>query len=196
MRVPVRNMAGQTVGELELRDEVFAAPVNEAVMHQALLRQRANARLGTVQTKTRSDVRGGGRKPWRQKGTGRARQGGSRAAQWRGGGIIFGPVPHGYGQKMNRKMRRLALRSALSTKVGEAQVIVMDELAFDSAKTKQMAEVLAEIQDGTFAREWILENQACRPVFNALKKADEQHQLEIVGKELRKMMPWLKQGKA
>ena len=116
MRVPVRNMAGETVGELELRDDVFAVPVNQAVMHQALVRQRANARLGTAQTKTRSDVSGGGRKPWRQKGTGRARQGSIRAPHWRGGGIVFGPHPRSYAQRMPRKMRRLALRSALSAK--------------------------------------------------------------------------------
>jgi len=142
MRVPVRNMAGQTVGEVELRDEVFAAPVNEAVMHQALVRQRANARLGTVQTKTRSDVSGGGRKPWRQKGTGRARQGSIRAPHWKGGGVVFGPHPRSYAQRMPRKMRRLALRSALSVKAAEDRVVVLDSLQMETPKTKEMQAML------------------------------------------------------
>ncbi len=145
MRVPVRNMAGQTVGEVELQDHVFAAPVNEAVMHQALLRQRANARLGTVQTKTRSEVSGGGRKPWRQKGTGRARQGSTRAPHWKGGGVVFGPHPRSYAQRMPRKMRRLALRSALSTKAAEERVVVLDELSMDAPKTREMTAMLGRL---------------------------------------------------
>ena len=112
MLVPVKNMAGETVGEIELQDYVFGIEPNIPVMHQALVRQLANARLGTHKTKTRAEVRGGGRKPWRQKGTGRARQGSIRAPQWKGGGTVFGPQPRSYAQKMNRKMRRLALRSA------------------------------------------------------------------------------------
>lgn len=145
MRVPLKNMAGETVGEVELQDQVFAVPVNEAVMHQALLRQRANARLGTVQTKTRSDVSGGGRKPWRQKGTGRARQGSIRAPHWKGGGVVFGPHPRSYEQKMPRKMRRLALRSALSVKAAEERVVVLDQLAMDVPKTKEMAAMLERL---------------------------------------------------
>ncbi len=145
MQVPVRNMAGQMVGELELRDDVFAVPVNESVMHQALLRQRANARLGTVDTKTRSEVSGGGRKPWRQKGTGRARQGSIRAPHWRGGGIVFGPHPRSYAQKMPRKMRRLALRSALSAKAAESRIVVLDDLQMDVPKTKEMLAILARL---------------------------------------------------
>lgn len=145
MRVPLRNMAGQTVGEVELRDEVFAAPVNEAVMHQALLRQRANARLGTAQTKTRSEVSGGGRKPWRQKGTGRARQGSIRAPQWKGGGTVFGPHPRSYAQRMPRKMRRLALRSALSVKAAEERLIVLDDLQMDAPRTKEMVALLGRL---------------------------------------------------
>ncbi len=145
MRVPVRNMAGQTVGEVELQDYVFAAPINEPVMHQALLRQRANARLGTVQTKTRSEVRGGGRKPWRQKGTGRARQGSIRAPHWKGGGVVFGPHPRSYEQRMPRKMRRLALRSALSVKAGAEQVVVLDELSMEAPKTKEMLGMLSRL---------------------------------------------------
>jgi len=138
-------MAGQTVGEVELQDYVFAAPINEPVMHQALLRQRANARLGTVQTKTRSEVRGGGRKPWRQKGTGRARQGSIRAPHWKGGGVVFGPHPRSYEQRMPRKMRRLALRSALSVKAGAEQVVVLDELSMEAPKTKEMLGMLSRL---------------------------------------------------
>ena len=145
MRVPVRNMVGETVDEINLRDDVFGIEPNTAVMHQALLRQMANARLGTHKTKTRSEVRGGGTKPWRQKGTGRARQGSSRAPQWKGGGTVFGPQPHGYDQKMNRKMRRLALRSALSAKAAESQILVMDALDMAAPKTKTMAELLARL---------------------------------------------------
>ena len=112
MLIPVVNMAGERVDEMELRDEIFAAPVNKSVMHQALIRQLANARRGTHKVKGRSDVRGGGRKPWRQKGTGRARQGSTRSPQWRGGGVVFGPTPRSYEKTMPRKMRRIAMRSA------------------------------------------------------------------------------------
>ncbi len=145
MRVPVRNMVGETVGEIDLRDDVFGIEPNLAVMHQAVVRQMANARLGTHDTKTRSEVRGGGAKPWRQKGTGRARQGSIRAPQWKGGGTVFGPQPRSYAQKMNRKMRRLALRSALSAKAAESQVLVMDALELAEPKTKAMAEMLARL---------------------------------------------------
>lgn len=142
MRVPVRDMVGETVGELDLSDAVFGIEPHVAVMHQALVRQLANARLGTHDTKTRSEVAGGGRKPWRQKGTGRARQGSTRAAHWRGGGIIFGPTPRSYEQKMNRKMRRLALRSALSVKASDQQLVVIDDLVMNEAKTREMAALL------------------------------------------------------
>lgn len=145
MLVPVRDMGGGTIGEIELRDDVFGIEPNVAVMHQALVRQMANARLGTHETKTRSDVSGGGRKPWRQKGTGRARQGSIRAVQWRGGGVAFGPHPRRYTQKMNRKMRRLALRSALSVKAADGQLMVVDELAMETAKTRAMIGMLADL---------------------------------------------------
>jgi large subunit ribosomal protein L4 len=145
MQVPVRNMAGETVGEIELRDDVFGIEPNRAVMHQALLRQLANARLGTSKVKGRSEVSGGGRKPWKQKGTGRARQGSTRAAQWRGGGIIFGPTPRSYAQKMNRKMRRLALRSALSSKAQDEQLVVMDNLDMSEPRTKEMVALLGRL---------------------------------------------------
>ena len=142
MRVAVRDMAGATVDEIELRDDVFGIEPNTAVMHQALVRQLANARLGTHNTKTRAEVRGGGRKPWRQKGTGRARHGSIREPQWRGGGIAFGPRPRSYRQKMNRKMRRLALRSALSVKARDEQVVIMDELQMTEPKTNDMVAFL------------------------------------------------------
>jgi len=145
MQVPVRNMAGETVGEIELRDRVFGIEPNVAVMYQALLRQQANARLGTHKTKTRAEVRGGGRKPWRQKGTGRARQGSIRAPQWRGGGTVFGPQPRSYAQRMNRKMRRLVLRSALSVKAQDDQVVVMEHLEMPSPKTREMSALLQRL---------------------------------------------------
>ena len=142
MLVPVYNMVGERVGETELAEAIFAAPINESVMHQALLRQLANARLGTHKTKKRGEVSGGGRKPWRQKGTGRARQGSTRAPQWRKGGIVFGPQPRSYRQKMPRKMRRLAIRSALSVKAAEEQIILLDSLRMESPRTKDMAVLL------------------------------------------------------
>jgi large subunit ribosomal protein L4 len=151
MRVAVRNMAGEAVGEIELGDDVFGIEPNEAVMHQALVRQQANARLGTHKAKTRSEVRGGGIKPWRQKGTGRARQGSIRAPQWPGGGIVGGPVPHSYTLKMNRKMRHLALRSALSVKASDEQIVVMDNLEMAEARTKDMAALLVRLNVGSSA---------------------------------------------
>lgn len=142
MQVPVYNIQGEQVSEVELRDDIFAAPINEAIMHQALIRQLANARQGTHKAKTRGEVRGGGRKPWRQKGTGRARQGTIRAPHWRGGGVVFGPTPRSYEQKMPRKMRRQALRSALSAKASEAQLRVLDALQMDAPRTKEMISIL------------------------------------------------------
>lgn len=145
MQVPVHNMAGEVVGHTELREDIFGVPINQAVMHQALVRQLANARLGTHKTKTRKEVRGGGRKPWRQKGTGRARQGSIRAPQWRKGGTVFGPRPRSYRQRMPRKMRRLALRSALSVKAAEQQIVVVDTLEMLAPKTKEMATMLDDL---------------------------------------------------
>jgi len=145
MLVPVYNMGGEKVGETELADSIFAAPVNEAVMHQALVRQLANARLGTHKTKTRGEVRGGGRKPWRQKGTGRARQGSIRSPQWRKGGTVFGPQPRSYRKKMPRKMRRLALRSALSVKAASEQIILLDTLRMEEPRTKEMIALLGNL---------------------------------------------------
>jgi large subunit ribosomal protein L4 len=142
MQVPVYNVQGEQVSETELRDDIFAVPVNEALMHQALVRQLANARLGTHKTKSRGEVQGGGRKPWRQKGTGRARQGSIRAPHWRGGGTVFGPTPRSYKQKMPRKMRRQALRSALSVKASESQVKVLDAFEMGEPKTKELLRIL------------------------------------------------------
>lgn len=146
MLVSVRNMAGEAVGEIELRDDVFGIRPNVPVMHQAVVRQMANARLGTHKTKNRSEVSGGGRKPWRQKGTGRARQGSIRAPQWKGGGVVFGPTPRSYAQRMNRKMRRLALRSALSSKANENQLVVIDSLGMERPSTAKMVELLNRLE--------------------------------------------------
>jgi len=145
MQVALRNIKGETIREIELSDEIFGVPINVPVMHQALIRQQANARLGTAATKTRGQIKGGGRKPWRQKGTGRARQGTTRAPNWRGGGIVFGPHPRSYVQAMPRKMRRLALRSALSSKAAEERIVFLDSLELEMAKTKQMIEILANL---------------------------------------------------
>ena len=142
MQVSVHNMAGKTVSEIELRDDIFGLEPHEAVMHQALVRQLANARQGTASTKTRGQVSGGGRKPWRQKGTGRARQGSIRAPHWKGGGVVFGPHPRSYRQRMPRKMRRLALKSALSVKAAEGSIVLVDDLLMAAPRTKDMLGVL------------------------------------------------------
>ncbi len=145
MLVPVKDMNGKQVGEVELSDAVFAAPINTSAMHQALVRQLSNARLGTHDTKGRSEVRGGGKKPWRQKGTGRARQGSTRAPNWVGGGTVFGPTPRKYVKAMPKKMQRLALRSALSAKVANGQMVVVDKVVIDEPKTKTAAKMLAAL---------------------------------------------------
>ena len=142
MNVDMLNMKGKKVDVVELPAEIFEAPINVDLMHQAYIRQMANARLGTHSTKTRSEVRGGGKKPWRQKGAGRARQGSIRSAQWVGGGKIHTPKPRNYGKKMPRKMRQAALRSALSTKAAEESIVVLDELSLPEIKTRLMAETV------------------------------------------------------
>lgn len=144
-KVSVYNLEGQTVGEIELSDVVFGAPVNETLLHQAVVTYLANQRQGTASTKTRAEVRGGGRKPWRQKGTGRARQGSIRAPQWVGGGTVFGPKPREYRLAMPKKARRAALRSALSAKVREGNLIVLESLTLPEPKTKLMAGVLGRL---------------------------------------------------
>jgi len=146
MLVSVRNMAGETVKEMELNDAIFGIEPHQAVMHQAMLRQQANARLGTADTKTRSEVSGGGRKPWKQKHTGRARQGSTRSPQWRHGGVVFGPHPRSYAQQMPRKMRRLALRSALSVKAAEGSLVLLDDLVMQAPKTRDMLTILDSLQ--------------------------------------------------
>lgn len=145
MKVDVLNMAGEKVKQVELPAEIFEAPINVDLMHQAYIRQMANARLGTHDTKLRGEVVGGGKKPWKQKGTGRARQGSTRAAQWVGGGRIFTPHPRKYTQRMPLKMRRAALRSALSAKAADAGIIVVDELTIAEPKTKLMAQALTRL---------------------------------------------------
>ena len=139
MEIDVYNMEGEKVSTLELPAEIFEAPINVDLMHQAYVRQMANARLGTHKTKTRHEVSGGGRKPWRQKGTGRARQGSIRSAQWVGGGKIHTPRPRDYSQKMPRKMRRAALRSALSVKASENSIVVVETFQMEQPKTQLMA---------------------------------------------------------
>jgi large subunit ribosomal protein L4 len=145
MKVDVFDIKGKKLREVELPAKVFEAPVNVDLMHQAYQRQMANARLGTHETKVRSEVSGGGRKPWKQKGTGRARQGSTRAAQWVGGGRIHTPHPRSYEQRMPKKMRQAALRSALSAKAAEAGIVVVDDLNLEEPKTRLMAEALANL---------------------------------------------------
>ena len=144
--VTVYNMEGKEVGTMELNDAVFGVEVNEHLVHLAVVRQLANNRQGTQKAKTRSEVRGGGRKPWRQKGTGHARQGSIRAAQWTGGGMIFAPVPRDYEVKMNKKERRAALKSALTSKVQDNKFVVVDNLALAEIKTKEMQKVLTNLK--------------------------------------------------
>ena len=144
--VSVYNMEGNEVGTLELNDAVFGVEVNEHLVHMAVVRQLANKRQGTQKAKTRSEVSGGGRKPWRQKGTGHARQGSTRAPRWTGGGVVFAPVPRDYSFKMNKKERRIALKSALTTRVQENKLVVLDELKLDAIKTKDMQNVLNNLK--------------------------------------------------
>ena len=143
--VSVYNIEGKDVGTIDLSDAVFGVEVNEHLVHMAVVNQLANNRQGTQKAKTRSEVSGGGRKPWRQKGTGHARQGSTRAPQWTGGGVVFAPVPRDYSFKMNKKEKRAALKSALTSKVEEKKFIVVDEIKFDEVKTKNMANMLKNL---------------------------------------------------
>ncbi len=147
-KVSVYNMTGAQTGEIELNDDVFGVEVNEAVMHQAVVMQLASRRLGTASTKTRGLVRGGGRKPWRQKGTGRARSGSTRSPIWVGGGTVFGPLPRSYAFSMPRKARRLAIRSALSAKVKAGELMVMEDIAIAEPKTKTVVNMLDSLKVG------------------------------------------------
>ena len=144
--VSVLNMEGKEVGSMELNDAVFGVEINEHLVHQAVVLQLANNRQGTQKAKTRSEVSGGGRKPWRQKGTGHARQGSTRAPQWTGGGVVFAPVPRDYSFKMNKKEKRAALKSLLTSKVQENKFIVLDELKLAEVKTKEMKKVLDNLK--------------------------------------------------
>ena len=145
-KVSVYNIEGKVVGDMELNDAVFGVEVNTHLVHQAVVLQLANKRQGTQSAKTRSEVSGGGRKPWRQKGTGHARQGSTRSPQWTGGGIVFAPKPRDYSFKMNKKEKNLALKSVLTTKVAENKFIVVDGLNFDEIKTKNMVNVLKNLE--------------------------------------------------
>ena len=149
-KVDLYDMSGKVVGDINLSDTVFGIDVNKEVVHKVVVNQLANKRQGTQSTKTKSEVRGGGIKPWKQKGTGRARQGSIRSAQWIKGGIVLGPKPRSYRYTLPKKVKRLALKSALSSKVSENEIIVLDKLNFDVIKTKQMVEVLKNLKiEGT-----------------------------------------------
>ena len=145
-KVSVYNMEGKEVGNMDLNDAVFGVEINEHLVHMAVVQQLANNRQGTQKAKTRSEVSGGGRKPWRQKGTGHARQGSTRAPQWTGGGVVFAPVPRDYSFKMNKKEKRAALKSVLTSKVQDNKFIVLDELKLNEVKTKEMKKVLDNLK--------------------------------------------------
>ena len=144
-KVSVYNMEGKEVGTMDLNDSIFAVEINEHLVHMAVVQQLANNRQGTQKAKTRSEVSGGGRKPWRQKGTGHARQGSTRSPQWTGGGVVFAPTPRDYSFKLNKKEKRAALKSVLTSAVNENKFIVVDELKFDGIKTKDFAKVLTNL---------------------------------------------------
>ena len=145
-KVAVYNMEGKEVDSIELNDSIFGVEINEHLVHMAVLQQLANNRQGTQKAKTRSEVRGGGRKPWRQKGTGHARQGSTRAPQWTGGGVVFAPVPRDYSFKMNKKEKRAALKSGFTSRVNENKLIVVDSLSFDEIKTKNFKAVMDNLK--------------------------------------------------
>ena len=165
-KVAVLNMEGKQVEELELNDAIFGVEVNEHLIHRAVVAQQANKRQGTQSTLSRGEVRGGGAKPWRQKGTGRARHGSIRSPQWKGGGVVFAPKPRDYSKKMNRKERRIALRSVLTSKVTESKFIVLDTLNFDEIKTKNMVNVLENLN---VSKTLIVINEENKNVFLSAK---------------------------
>ncbi len=167
MEVDVFNMKGKKVSTAELSAAIFEAPIKVDLMHQAYVRQMANSRAGTHSTKGRSEVSGGGRKPWRQKGTGRARQGSTRAAQWVGGGKIFTPKPRSYNKAMPKKMRRAALRSALSVKASEGEIVLVDEFKLKEGRTKEMAESLQKLAGDASVLVLIPENN---PEYEVVKR--------------------------
>ncbi len=165
-KVTVYNTDGEPVGDIDLNEDLFGQPVNEAVIHEVVVMQLANRRRGTHSTKTRGQVRGGGRKPWRQKGTGRARHGSIRSPIWRGGGVVFGPRPRDYSYQVPKKIKRLALKSALSAKVNDGLVLVLDALTMAEPKTKEMIRILKNLQatDGallvTASQSWAVDKSA------------------------------------
>lgn len=144
--VALYDMKGQIIGDIELSDNTFGQPVNKSVLHQVVVAHLANCRQGTQSAKTRSEVRGGGKKPWRQKGSGRARQGSTRSPQWRHGGVVFAPKPRDYSQQVNKKVKRIAMKSALSSKVVDSEIVVFDEWKLEAAKTKEMIKVLNAVE--------------------------------------------------
>lgn len=173
MQQTVFDVNGASAGEIELADSVFGIEPNVPVMHQAYVRQMANARQGTHDTKTRGEVRGGGRKPWRQKGTGRARQGSIRSPQWKGGGVVWGPHPRKYTQAMPKKMRRLAIRSVLSVKQRDQQLVVIDGLSSVEPRTREMRQVLTKLPNGEARSTLILvagDNESIRRGASNLEK--------------------------
>lgn len=145
-KVALFNIKGDQVGEVDLKDEVFGIEINESVLHDAVVMQQNNQRMGTASTKTRAEVAGGGKKPWRQKGTGRARHGSTRSPIWKGGGITFGPKPRSYAYSLPKKVRRLALKSALSSKVQGGNIVVLESLSMEEPKTKEMAQILVNLK--------------------------------------------------
>ncbi len=165
MQVPVFDLSGHEIDQVELANDVFGIEPNIPVMHQALVRQQANARLGTHNTLTRGEVRGGGRKPWRQKGTGRARQGSIRSPQWRGGGVVWGPHPRRYTQRMPKKMRQLAIRSVLSAKSQAEQLVVVAGMAGIEPRTRVMRETLAKLPLGNARSTLILAGESRENIY-------------------------------
>lgn len=167
--VSVYNIDGQEVGKIELNDAVFAAPIKESLVHQAVVLHLANKRQGTQKAKTRSEVSGGGAKPWRQKGTGHARQGSTRSPQWTHGGVVFAPVPRDYSFKMNKKEKRAAYKSVLSSKLAENNLIVVDSLHFDDIKTKNMVKVLKNLNAD---KAYVVTDKADKNVYLAARNLD------------------------
>ena len=190
MKVDVVNMEGKKIDSVEVSADIFEAPIRVDLMHQAFVRQMANARLGTHQTKVRSDVSGGGKKPFRQKGTGRARQGSTRAAQWVGGGKIHTPHPHKYTQKMPLKMRRAAMRSALSAKASEAQILLVDELKLNEAKTKLMAQSLNAIAGSSSVLVLVPNIETYADVVRATRNLSNANSLDVAYLNIRDLLKY------
>ncbi len=174
-QVSVYNMEGKEVGKMDLNDAIFGIEVNEHLVHLAVVQHLANKRQGTQKAKTRSEVSGGGRKPWRQKGTGHARQGSTRSPQWRHGGVVFAPVPRDYSFKLNKKEKRIALKSALTSKVNDGKLLVLDELKFDEIKTKEFANVMKNLN--AVKALVVINNNDNNVVLSARNYADAQTQL-------------------